>query len=234
MIAGPPDFSPTPMAPKRRRALGCLALAVLCLGVLTASPGGAVEPEQDTRNGVAPVKPGESTTAEPKAEHDAAQPPARAGEPTAQPAVAADTAAASKPAEPTGTARYCENIAAVAAEARFAWQTKKLTELQAQVGTRITELEAKEAELKASLARRDTMMKQAQDNLVGIYAKMKADAAAAQLSALDDETAAAVLAQLNPRQSSAILNEITPQRAKELVAAMTNLPRLTDQQGKKS
>jgi flagellar motility protein MotE (MotC chaperone) len=67
-------------------------------------------------------------------------------------------------------------------------------------------------------------MKRAQATLIAIYAKMDADAAAQQLSLLDDELAAAVLTQLTPKQSSAILNEIKPARASQLVGAMTSLP----------
>ena len=43
--------------------------------------------------------------------------------------------------------------------------------------------------VKAALAKRDDALKRAADTLVGIFSKMKPDAAAAQLSALDDETA---------------------------------------------
>ncbi len=83
-------------------------------------------------------------------------------------------------------------------------------DLQEQVQQTIADLEVREAALKAVLAKRDDALKRAARHLVGIFAKMKPDAAAAQLSALDDETAAAVLQQLNPRAASAILDEITP------------------------
>ena len=85
----------------------------------------------------------------------------------------------------------------------------------------IADLEVREAALKEMLAKRDDALKRADATLVGIFAKMKPDAAAAQLSALDDETAAAVLQQLNPRAASAILDEITPDRAARLVNTIT-------------
>ncbi len=116
--------------------------------------------------------------------------------------------------------QYCQSIAVAANDAHFAWQSKQMKGLEAQLQQRIGELEAKEAEYRDVLARHDAAMKRAQDSLVGIYAHMRPDAAAAQLSALDDETAAAVLAQLNPRLSSAILNEVTPDRAVHLINAI--------------
>ncbi len=135
------------------------------------------------------------------------------------------------PAKTTGTdaQQFCQNIAAAATEARFAWQTRQLNDLEAKITRRVAELDAKQAELRDVLAKRDAAMKRAQDSLVGIYAKMKPDVAAAQLSALDDVTASAVLAQLNPRASSAILNEIGPDRAVRLINTIAGTP-----DGKKS
>ena len=117
--------------------------------------------------------------------------------------------------------RYCQNIAAAAADARYVWQTRRLTDLQAQVTDKISALEAKTEELKELLARRDEALKRASAALVSIYAKMKPDTAAAQLAVLDEETAAAMLQQLNPRLSSAILDEMQPDRAARLVGTMT-------------
>ena len=58
------------------------------------------------------------------------------------------------------------------------------------------------------MARRDEFSKKARDNLVSIYSRMRPDAAAAQLMAIDLETAAAVLTKLEPRSASLILNEM--------------------------
>lgn len=119
--------------------------------------------------------------------------------------------------------KYCQNIAAAAADARFARQSKALRDMEGQVKQRVAELEAKEAEYRELLARHDEAMKRAKDTLVEIYAHMRPEAAASQLSALDDNTAGAVLAQLNARQASAILNEITPDRAVRLVNTISGL-----------
>ena len=135
-----------------------------------------------------------------------------------QPASGSGPAAA--PAATSGAQQYCQNIAGLAADARFAWQTRQINDLQTQLKQRIADLDAKQAELKQVLAQRDDVLKRARDNLVAIYAKMRPDAAAEQLSALDDAVAAAVLSQLNPRQSSAILNEVTSDRAVRLVNQM--------------
>lgn len=119
------------------------------------------------------------------------------------------------------TQQYCSNIAAAAADARFAWQRRQLSDLQAALKQRVDELDQKEAELKAVIARRDEMMKKATETVVGIYAHMKPDAAAAQLAALDDQAAAAILAQLTQQKASVILNEIPSEKAAKLVTAIT-------------
>ncbi|MCW6511386.1 MotE family protein [Lichenifustis flavocetrariae] len=194
-----------------------LAAFMLCGGLLPCVAA-APAAEQDTAHGVAPVKPAtEAASVTP-----------------VSPAPPSPVAVATPPANEGQ--RYCDNIATVAAEARFAWQTKKLTDLQGQVTQRIAELEKKQSELQASLARRDDVMKRAQATLIAIYAKMDVDAAAQQLSLLDDELAAAILTQLTPKQSSAILNGIKPARASQLVGAMTSLPSIDTKaaDGKKS
>ena len=131
--------------------------------------------------------------------------------------------AATAPPPTTEAQTFCRNVATAAADARFALQTRKLNDLETEVGKRVAALEAKEAEVKDLLTRHDEALKQAQASLVGIYAKMRPDAAALQIAALDDATAAALLQSLNARQSSAILNEIPTARAVKLVAAIQAL-----------
>lgn len=119
--------------------------------------------------------------------------------------------------------KYCANITAAATDARFAWQSKKLLELETKIKTRIAELDAKEAELKSVLERREAFSKKARETLVGIYAKMNPESAAAQIGALDDEMATAVLSALTPRQASAIFDQITPaERAAKLAGLLAN------------
>jgi flagellar motility protein MotE (MotC chaperone) len=66
------------------------------------------------------------------------------------------------------------------------------------------------------VTRRDEFVKKARDNLVLIYSRMRPDAAAMQLTAMDEETAAAVLLKLEPRTASLILNEMEPAQAARL------------------
>jgi flagellar motility protein MotE (MotC chaperone) len=134
-------------------------------------------------------------------------------------AMAAPALATSVEQEPTSlpdVRKYCTNIATAAAEARFAWQTAKLNELETRVRAKIKDLDAKVNELRGWVEKRDALVREANQKLVGIYAKMRPETAATQISALDDDMAAAVLSQLGPRQSSAIFNEIVPDRAAKL------------------
>jgi flagellar motility protein MotE (MotC chaperone) len=117
--------------------------------------------------------------------------------------------------------RFCANIGDAAADARFAWQAKTLKDLEAEVETATAALEAKRAELEAWVTRRDDLQKLAQQVVVDIYAKMRPEAAASQLSALDEKTAAAVLIKLNSRVASAILAEMDTPRAVSLAEVIT-------------
>ena len=111
---------------------------------------------------------------------------------------------------------YCANVAVAASDARMAWQTARMNELETRVKARIAELEAKSAELRAWIEKREQADRRAGEKLVGIYGKMRPETAATQIATLDDDMAAAVLGQLNPRQASAIFNELVPDRAAKL------------------
>jgi flagellar motility protein MotE (MotC chaperone) len=152
--------------------------------------------------------------------------------------LAAQTAGTSEqrrtPADPPETdvrlaREYCLSIADAAADARLAWQKQTLADLEQEIAKRVALLEAKTAEYQRWLARRDEFSKKAQENVVTIYARMKPEAAAAQLVAMDEETAAAVLTKLDPRSASAILSEMEATQAARLTAtiggaANVNLP----------
>ena len=118
---------------------------------------------------------------------------------------------------------YCQNIAGAAADARFAWQTQKLEGLETRVKATIGELEAKTAELRAWVAKREEIERKAGEKLVGIYSKMRPETAATQIATLDDTMAAAVLGQLTPGKASAIFNEIVPERAAKLAALIAGI-----------
>lgn len=117
--------------------------------------------------------------------------------------------------------RFCANIAPSIAEARIAWQTKRLSELDAQVKQRLADLEKAGASVQEWVAKRDTALKAASDNLVAIYAKMQPETAAIQIAAMDDQMAAAILGKLKPGAAGAILNEMEAERASKLAAFLS-------------
>ncbi len=129
-----------------------------------------------------------------------------------------------KPAEPTGAAtearQFCTNNMAIAGDARIAWQTAKLLELEAKIKQRLADLEARKAQLVEWLQKHDEAMKKATDDVIAIYVHMKPDAAASQLAVMDDATAAAVIAKLPPRVAGPILNEMEASRAAHLTHGM--------------
>ena len=117
--------------------------------------------------------------------------------------------------------RFCANVAPSIAEARIAWQTKRLHELDAQVKQRLADLEKAEASVQEWVAKRDAMLKAASDDLVAIYAKMQPETAATQIGAMDDQMAAAILAKLKPNAAGAILDEMEAERASKLAAVLS-------------
>ncbi len=123
------------------------------------------------------------------------------------------TPGTSSPAE-----QYCRNIGDAAAEARYARQKMELKKTEKEVAKRVEELNAKIAEYRRWMARRDEFSRKADAAVVGIYAKMKPDAAAQQLAILDEELAASMLLKLNPRVASAVMNEMDSRRAARLAA----------------
>jgi flagellar motility protein MotE (MotC chaperone) len=130
---------------------------------------------------------------------------------------------------PTAVQQYCANIANPAAEARVAWQKQALADIERQIGEQIATLDAKTAELQKWVTRRDEFIDKARQNLVQIYTRMRPDAAASQLTAMDEETASAVLLKLEPRTASLILNEMEATQAARLTsiiggAARSNAP----------
>jgi flagellar motility protein MotE (MotC chaperone) len=134
---------------------------------------------------------------------------------------------AALPANANDGTQFCTNIADAASDARLAWQMKELEKVEATLRERIAELEAKRAEYEKWLKLRQDFLKKAEDNMVGIYTRMRPDAAAAQIASMQDDTAAAVLAKLNTRSSSAILNEMEPARAAHLANTLSGM-RQTD------
>jgi flagellar motility protein MotE (MotC chaperone) len=118
-------------------------------------------------------------------------------------------------------ARFCANIGDAANDARVAWEARTLKELKSEVEEKTAALEAKRAELADLVKKRDAFREMAEKAVVDIYAKMRPDAAAAQLSVVDPETAAAVLAKLKARVAGAILAEMDAPRAATLASLIS-------------
>src|ERR1700728_3540280 len=131
-----------------------------------------------------------------------------------------EKAAVDKPPD-VEASRFCANAAPSIAEARIAWETKQLSELDAQVKQRLADLEKAEASVKEWVAQRDTSLKAASDDLVAIYAKMQPETAATQIAAMDDSMAAAILGKLKPGAAGAILNEMEAERASRLAVVLS-------------
>jgi len=153
-----------------------------------------------------------------------------AGVSAAWPALAGEPAKAAQPqpvADAGTTANadaYCRNIANKAADARYARQAESLTAMTKKLDDRIAALEAKRAEYEKWVARRQDLLKQADDSVVAIYSQMRPDAAAQQVAVMDQEAAAAILSKLQPRIASAILNEMDPITAARLTNVMAGMP----------
>jgi flagellar motility protein MotE (MotC chaperone) len=130
------------------------------------------------------------------------------------------------PPDATPVQQYCFNTADPAADARFGWQTKKIAEMEAELAKRISLLESKTDEYKSWLARRDDFSKRAHEKLVAFYARMRPDAAALQLAAMEDETAAAILTKLDAKVASLVMSEIEPARAAKLAAIISGAARV--------
>ncbi|AMJ62671.1 MotE family protein [Bosea sp. PAMC 26642] len=117
-------------------------------------------------------------------------------------------------------ANFCASIRDPAAEARFAWQANTLKTLEAKLTDTLKKLDERKAELQALTDRRDAETRQAEARMTDIFARMRPDAAALQLAAMDQTTAVSVLGKLPPRAASAVLNEMEASRAAQLAEAM--------------
>jgi len=122
----------------------------------------------------------------------------------------------------------CTNIAASIEAERLSRQQKALTEIESQLKSRLAALEAKENEVSSRIERLEAFEKKTDESLIAFYAGMKADAAAAQLSELDEDIAAGILLRLKTKSSSAILNEMQAERGAALIKRIGRLRQITD------
>lgn len=114
--------------------------------------------------------------------------------------------------------QYCSSVVDAAAAAQIAQQTANLEKARKDLADRVALLDARTAELKSWVKRREEFTAHATDALVEIYTKMKPEAAASQLTAMDELTAAAITAKLAPKTSSLVLAEMEAGKAARLTA----------------
>lgn len=119
---------------------------------------------------------------------------------------------------------YCTNNAANAMDARVAWQSRRLRELENEVLKKSEMLASLAQEARLWVEKREKMWGTARDSLAEVYAKMKPEAAAQQLAAMSEDSAASIITRLNPRAASAILNEMGPDRAARLADGALRRP----------
>lgn len=117
--------------------------------------------------------------------------------------------------------KFCGNIAAHAGQELLNWQSATLTRLKEEINGKIDELR----QLQESQSQYERRQMEAKDRLsssyVTIISRMRPDAAAAHLSAIDDAIAAKIVAQLEPKVASSIFNEMPASRAAKLADNMT-------------
>ncbi|MBN9260285.1 MAG: MotE family protein [Hyphomicrobium sp.] len=127
--------------------------------------------------------------------------------------------------------QYCRAVLDPAREARYAYQTAELQALSRALDDRMVKIEARIAELKEWVARREDFANRTSDQLVTIYSGMRPEAASEQLAKIEESTAAAILSKLAPRVASQILNDMPPDRAARLAMILMGASRKTDPGG---
>jgi flagellar motility protein MotE (MotC chaperone) len=116
--------------------------------------------------------------------------------------------------------QYCSNVLDATAAAQIARQTSALEKTRTDIDGRIALLAAKTEELKGWIKKREDFTARATESLVQIYGKMKPDAAAGQLTAMDELVAAAIMSRLSPKTSSLIMAEMNAAKGARLSAVI--------------
>ncbi|MEO8652363.1 MAG: MotE family protein [Hyphomicrobiaceae bacterium] len=128
--------------------------------------------------------------------------------------------------------QYCQAVLEPAREARYAYQAAELQALGKDLDDRLAKIEARIAELKEWVARREDFASRTSDQLVTIYSGMRPEAASEQLTKLDESSAAAILAKLAPRVASQILNDMPSDKAARLAMILMGASRKSDPGGR--
>jgi flagellar motility protein MotE (MotC chaperone) len=123
--------------------------------------------------------------------------------------------------------QYCSSVLDAATAAQLAQQKINLAKIQKQVDDRVALLAAKTEELKGWMTKREEFTAHATESLVQIYGKMKPDAAAAQLMAMDEFVAAAIMTKLSTKDASLIMAEMEAAKAARLSAVIAGAGEIT-------
>jgi flagellar motility protein MotE (MotC chaperone) len=116
--------------------------------------------------------------------------------------------------------QYCVNISDKAKEARYARIRTELEQTGREIDEKLGKLDAKLAEIRDYVDRREKFLENAKDSLIQIFGTMRPDAAAAQLSELDAISASAILMKLPAERASTIMNEMSPKQAAEIAQTL--------------
>jgi flagellar motility protein MotE (MotC chaperone) len=130
------------------------------------------------------------------------------------------------PPNASAAEQYCFNTADSAADARFAWQAKKIQDMEAALDKKAQQLAAMTEDYKRWLARRDEFSRKAHEKLVAFYSRMRPDAAAVQLATLDEEMAAAVVMKLETKVASQVMGEMDPEQAAKIATVISGAGKL--------
>jgi flagellar motility protein MotE (MotC chaperone) len=203
--------SSNPLAPiKKDRRIVASGLPALLQGTSVSPELGASAPTQAAE---AAVKPGSEANSPLRG--DTHRPSDRVGSPGK-----CDLGDAMKKRVDEVIARFCSTNGASLEQARLAWQTKELESLGRNVQEATAELDKKLGELKSLRDAIAKMREQQNEKVVTIFAEMRPDAAAQQLSSMSQPDAVGILSGMLPKTASLILNEMPPKQAALLSGAM--------------
>lgn len=122
---------------------------------------------------------------------------------------------------------YCKAVQPSLSESLVSWQRQKLTELRTEIEQKLDDLAQRRSELEAAERRQQDASQRVQGNFVAILVKMRPDAAASQLAAMEESAAAALITKMDVRSAGVILNEIPASKAArlaELITGQKNVP----------
>lgn len=120
------------------------------------------------------------------------------------------------------TEAVCPIVLDPATQTAIESERRSLHAMAQDVADKTAILEQRTEALKAWLQKRDMLVRQVNKFITDTYSRMKADAAAAQLSAMDFAQAGAILSRLDPDKAGAIMSEMDPGKAATILAALNS------------